>query len=167
VVDFLTLVRALEGRRSGSCWLAKCPAHDDSNPSLSIREADGKVLVHCFGGCSQSEVIEALKSRGLWQPERSEKPRIVATYDYCDEDGNLLYQVVRTDPKGFFQRRPNGSGGWINKKGDRQVLYRLREVLESPIVFIVEGEKDCETLRSHGFVATTNAGGANGPARIA
>ena len=41
------------------------------------------------------------------------------------------------------------------------MLYRLVEVLEAPIVFIVEGEKDVETLRSHGFVATTNAGGAN------
>ena len=42
----------------------------------------------------------------------------------------------------------------------RQVLYHLPEVLENPIIFVCEGEKDCETLRSHGFVATTNAGGA-------
>jgi len=45
----------------------------------------------------------------------------------------------------------------------RQVLYHLSEVLEAPIVFLVEGEKDAETLRSHGFVATTNAGGADAP----
>jgi putative DNA primase/helicase len=71
--------------------------------------------------------------------------------------------VVRTKPKGFFQRRPDGHGGWINKKSRRQVLYRLPEVLEAPIVFVCEGEKDVETLRDHGFVATTNAGGANAP----
>ena len=97
--------------------------------------------------------------------ERPPKPRrqIVATYDYTDEAGHLLYQVVRTQPKGFFQRRPDGEGGWINKKSKRQVLYHLREVVEAPIVFVVEGEKDAETLRSQGFVATTNAGGAEAP----
>jgi len=71
--------------------------------------------------------------------------------------------VVRTEPKGFFQRRPDGYGGWNNKKGERQVLYHLREVQEAPIVFVAEGEKDAETLRSYGFVATTNAGGAKAP----
>lgn len=87
----------------------------------------------------------------------------MAEYDYIDEAGNLFYQVVRTEPKGFFQRRPDGNGGWINRKSPRQVLYRLREVLESPIVFVCEGEKDVETLREHGFTATTNAGGAYAP----
>jgi putative DNA primase/helicase len=43
----------------------------------------------------------------------------------------------------------------------RRVLYRLPELCAAPIVFVVEGEKDVETLRAHGFVATTNAGGAN------
>jgi hypothetical protein len=37
------------------------------------------------------------------------------------------------------------------------VLYHLREVIDAAIVFVVEGEKDVETLREHGFVATTNA----------
>jgi len=93
----------------------------------------------------------------------TEQRRIVATYDYVDERGELLYQVVRFDPKGFAQRRPDGQGGWIWKKGERQVLYHLPEVLEAPIVFVVEGEKDVETMHEYGFVATTPAGGANAP----
>jgi len=155
------IVRALKARRSGTGWMAQCPAHDDSNPSLSIRDGDGKVLLHCHAGCGQRDVIEALRTQGLWQ-ERPRTPRrqIATTYDYTDEVGRLLYQVVRTQPKGFFQRRPDGNGGWINKKSKRQVLYHLREVLDAPIVFIVEGEKDVETLRAYGFVATTSAGGA-------
>jgi 5S rRNA maturation endonuclease (ribonuclease M5) len=80
-----------------------------------------------------------------------------SAYSWC------YYQVVRFDPKYFVQRHPNGRGGWIWKKGPRQVLYRLPEVLQSPIVFVVEGERDVETLRSHGFAATTNAGGAEAP----
>jgi len=140
--------------------MAKCPAHDDGTPSLSIREVDGKVLLHCHAGCTQGDVIDALKVRDLWQPDRAENPRIVATYDYTDEDGSLLYQVVRYQPKAFKQRRPDGFDGWTWKKAERQVLYRLPELFEAPIVFVVEGERDVETLRHYGFVATTNAGGA-------
>jgi hypothetical protein len=140
--------------------MAKCPAHDDHNPSLSIRQKDGKILVHCHAGCSQDAAIAALKARGLWQAEDAANRRFVTAYGYTDEKGELLYEVVRYEPKDFKQRRPDGLGGWIWKKGERQVLYRLTEVLEAPIVFVVEGEKDVETLREHGFVATTSAGGA-------
>lgn len=52
------------GRRE---WKCRCPAHDDSTPSLWVKDSDdGKVLLHCFGGCSQNAVIEALRERGLW-----------------------------------------------------------------------------------------------------
>src|SRR6185295_10961136 len=66
--------------------------------------------------------------------------------------------------KTFRQRfHDSESGEYVWQKYPRQVLYRLPEVLEAPIVFVVEGEKDVETLRTHGFVATTNAGGAKQP----
>lgn len=107
--------------------------------------------------------MAALKAKGLWPVPQPQARTIVATYEYRDRAGKLLYEVVRTEPKGFFQRRPDGYGGWINRKGKHQVLYRLCEVLEAPIVFCVEGERDVETLRSYGFVATTNAGGAEAP----
>ncbi len=64
--------RALNGRRSGTGWIARCPAHEDRNPSLTITEAGGKILVHCHAGCSQEAVIEALRSRGLWPERRRE-----------------------------------------------------------------------------------------------
>ena len=52
--------------------MARCPAHDDRTPSLSIRDADdGKVLVRCHAGCDQERVIAALRGRGLWADERS------------------------------------------------------------------------------------------------
>ena len=90
--------------------------------------------------------------------------RIVDTYDYVDEARELLYQVCRTDPKGFFQRRPDGAGGWINNlNGTRRVLYRLPELLAAgpaDPVFVVEGEKDVDRLRGLGLVATCNAAGA-------
>lgn len=42
-------------------WLACCPAHDDKSPSLSVRELDdGRILVHCFSGCSVEEILGAV-----------------------------------------------------------------------------------------------------------
>ena len=59
--------RALGGRRSGKGWVAKCPAHQDKRPSLAIDEgSNGKVLVVCRAGCSQADLIDTLRQRGLW-----------------------------------------------------------------------------------------------------
>jgi hypothetical protein len=90
--------------------------------------------------------------------------KIVATYDYKDEQGKLLYQVVRYEPKDFRQRRPKAGGGWENTvKGSRLVLYCLPLLLAaamSRMVLILEGEKDVDRAASMGIVATTNAMGA-------
>lgn len=58
-----TLLQRLDKvrERGRGQWSARCPAHDDKGPSLSIKEtADGAVLVHCFAGCSVAEVLGAV-----------------------------------------------------------------------------------------------------------
>jgi putative DNA primase/helicase len=61
------IAHALGGRRGSGGWTARCPAHDDQTPSLSVRDADdGMVLVKCFAGCGQTQVIATLQDRGLW-----------------------------------------------------------------------------------------------------
>lgn len=92
--------------------------------------------------------------------------RIVATYDYFDEDGDLVFQVCRYEPKDFRQRRPDPTGreewSW-SVKGVRQVPYHLIDILNLEgrgTVYVVEGEKDADRLKAAGFVATCNAGGA-------
>ena len=45
---------------------ACCPAHDDRTPSFTASDKNGKILVKCFAGCSQEEVIGALRDMGLW-----------------------------------------------------------------------------------------------------
>lgn len=163
-----TIVSALGGRRYGSYSMAACPCHEDSSPSLSIKEKDGIILIHCHAGCPNEVVIAKLRDLGLWESKhsktfgsgRSRLGRIVCTYDYVDEQGTLLTQVVRYEPKSFRQRRPDGHGGWIWRASDRHVLYRLPEVLRSPIILLAEGERDVETLRDHGFISTTNISGA-------
>ena len=62
-----TIAKALGGHRAGATWMARCPAHDDRAPSLSISSSkDGKVLVRCHAGCEQRDVITALVDCGLW-----------------------------------------------------------------------------------------------------
>ena len=66
------IVAALGGQmRSKSAGTACCPAHKDRNPSLSVSEdTGGRILVKCFAGCSQAEVIDALRRRDVW-PDRA------------------------------------------------------------------------------------------------
>lgn len=149
------------------------PVHEDSE-NRGDRRGRGKASGGSRGTPSRSKAPTG-KSRG----------RIVATYDYRDASGTLLYQVCRMEPKDFRQRRPDpaapGPDAWLwNLDGVSRVPYRLPELLASagndpataasptaptataPPVFIVEGEKDADRLASLSppLVATTNAGGA-------
>ena len=116
---------------------------------------------------TKGEALEWLRQEiGLHIPDEeiraTTSPRIVATYDYFTADGDLAYQVVRMEPKTFRQRKPDGHGGWDWKvKGTTMVPYRLPELITSTgTVFIAEGEKDVDRLRSIGLTATCNPGGA-------
>jgi hypothetical protein len=56
--DILQLLNSVQRRGEG--YTAKCPAHDDSSPSLSIRQKDNRILVHCFAGCTLQDISDAL-----------------------------------------------------------------------------------------------------------
>ncbi len=152
-------------------WVARCSAHDDNKPSLSVGVGDdGRVLVHCQAGCPIDAVLESLQmtASDLFPSTAAPSPngprRIVETYDYVDTFGVLLFQVVRYDPKDFRQRRPDDAGGWIwNVKGVERVLYRLQEVTRAPdhcVIYVTEGERDVDRLHAAGMIATCNSGGA-------
>jgi hypothetical protein len=157
----------------GNGWKAHCPAHDDRRQSLHVSEGkDGRILIHCHAGCSVNDVCAAigLTIKDLYpEPERrrnqASPSEVIATYSYHDANGKLLFQVCRTADKRFFQRRPDGKGGWITGLGEvKPVLYRLPEVLEAvqrgDMVFIPEGEKDVDNLARLGLAATTSPMGA-------
>ena len=168
--EFLRLLKGVTG--GDNQYKAKCPAHEDKNPSLSIAGNDGKILLHCHAGCPQENIVFAmgLNMSDLFSKESEPSPSkasdgsiIVETYDYVDENGTLLYQSVRKEPKGFYQRRPDtaNQGGWLNNvQKVRRVLYNLPSVLaaikDDKSIFFVEGEKDANRLNSLGYVATTS-----------
>ena len=150
------------GSRRGKGW---CPWHADragGKPSLSLDA--GKLLPYCFA-CKRGSVFELAREWGLADDSPPEKRRIAATYDYIDADGELRYQVVRFQPTGFAQRRPDPSrpGKWIwDLKGIKRLLYRLPELRAADPndwVFVVEGEKNVDNLAKAGLVATTNSQG--------
>lgn len=146
---------------------ARCPAHDDRNPSLSVtEEADGKVLINCHAGCSTEDVLAVLGLTwmDLWPAKSARRDdRIVAMYGY---ETTPPMRVVRTFPKGFYQQRQRPDGTWENKSvppKDR-VIYRRAEVRATAraggTIYVTEGEKDADALRAKGETATTNVGGA-------
>ena len=144
--------------------LTHCVIHKpDAHPSLSISEKGGAVLAHCQAGCKQSDVWSEL--RRIFPEAETAERKIVSTYDYVDEAGKLLSQVVRYLPKSFSQRKPNGAGDWLySLNGVRRVLYNLPGVIAAAVahqtIYIVEGEKDADALIAMGLTATTSIGGA-------
>jgi 5S rRNA maturation endonuclease (ribonuclease M5) len=165
-------------RKAGAGFAARCPAHDDKKASLMVGPGhDQPVVFHCHAGCPPDAVVDALgvtwadlsapRSNASTVDEWTPAGPAVAVYDYRDEQGNLLFQVLRTAGKEFRQRVPDrtAKSGWTWKLGDtRRVMYRLPEVIQAikdgRRIWIVEGEKDVHSLETINEVATCNPGGA-------
>ena len=163
---FSAALAQLNPRQHGLGFVARCPAHDDKEPSLRVDEHDGKTLLRCHAGCDTRDVVAAMgiAMTDLFEPEPTPvgEPQEVASYDYRAADGTLLFQVVRYRPKGFKQRRPLPGGGWDwNLDGVDRVPYRLPELAADTDIVIAEGEKDVDRLVSIGLVATCNPSGAS------
>jgi hypothetical protein len=154
---------------NGRQRMARCPSHDDGHASLSVTQGNDRVLIKCQAGCDTDDILGKLD---LTRADLFDTPlqngngrQIVATYDYLDEAGTMLFQVVRFEPKDFRQRRPDGASGWDWTLGNtRRVLYRLPQVLAAAkahqSVYVVEGERDVHSIEITGAIATCNPGGA-------
>lgn len=145
-------------------WLGRCPAHEDQVQSLKIDEGDdGRALIFCHAGCAPSSILSAmgLSMADLFTKTDPVEQLPIATYDYKDAFGALVYQVCRYPGKQFRQRRPDGVGGWVwNMTGVKRLPYRLNELKDKEVVVVVEGEKDADRLWSVGIPATTSTAGA-------
>lgn len=161
VDDFLALLQGVKKLGNGK-YQALCPAHDDHEPSLNVTVEGDTILLHCKAGCPTKKVLEVM---GLAMADlflngsKSSQRKEVAVYKYRD------FEVVRYEPKGFSQRRPDGKGGYIyNLEGVERRLYHddeLPEAIEKgSTIYILEGEKDVDRLRDLGLIATCNSGGA-------
>jgi RecA-family ATPase len=177
-IDLRSLAHALGGDVSSGQVLAPGPGHSAADRSMSVRpdsSAPDGFVVHSFS--TDDPIIckdYVRKKLGLapFKPNGRDrtvaaaaapasKRRIVAEYNYTDAAGELLYQVLRYEPKHFLQRAPDVFGEWIWKLDDRRVAYRLPELMNYPdaTVFVCEGEKDADRVAALGHCATTVAAG--------
>lgn len=155
--------------QSGAGYTSHCPHHEadgrSHTPSLTICAGDSQdVVLNCHAGCTYADIMNDL---GLKPEPLNGKRKIIATYAYQDADGKLISEKIRYEPKAFQQCWPNESGGrvWKKPKDAPAVLYRLPELLEGiaagETIYLVEGEKDADTLRDLDLVATTTIEGAS------
>ena len=155
-------------KQRGDTYTAKCPAHEDNTPSLSISPGSepDSVLLHCFAGCTIDRITGALglTPKDLFAPKQRTELQEIETYTYTNKDGEPVLRVHRYHPKTFRQSHWNGKGWQWGAGNTPKLLYRLPRVTEAiatgQTIYVVEGERDVHTLEQLGYVATTNAGGA-------
>ena len=178
--DYLAreVTKHLGGDWHGDYGLAPGPGHSPKDRSLQISAHDSNpddvvLFSHC--GDDWKAIKDNLRACGILQAKPKPNGKdgdhktFICAYDYVNEDGKLVFQVCRylkaDGDKTFLQRRPDGNGSWIWKKGERVVPYRLPDVVKAiaakRLVFVCEGEKDCDALAKLGLTASCNAGGAS------
>ena len=166
-------------RKQAGYWMARCPAHEDNEASLSIRSGTTQpVMLKCFADCDRDDILKAIgltwadickpreeRRQGEWTP----RGEATAVYDYVDHKASPLFQVCRTADKQFPARvaDPSRKSGYRwNLTGVRRVLYRLPKLIagvaDGELIYICEGEKDVQALEMAGAVATCPPGGSNG-----
>jgi len=181
-------------KKVGGGWLASCPVsshgqgNGDRNPSLSVTDAeDGKVLFKCHGGCEQDQVFGAVKDYGLLpdlpnptdfltqiKPLPKQNPVLEQEWHYTDEDGvtqHIKQRYKTFDDKGktYKQFKVDENGiKHASMTGANIVPYQLPEIefarKTGRTVFLCEGEKAADSIRSIGAYATcTHAGAGSFP----
>lgn len=184
-----SLDEAIRLAKSGRESMVKCPSHEDGEASLHVAPGNQQpVIMTCHAGCRLDDILIAANVDLQAILAEREAPPVQETmnftpvaqspagpashiYPYVDEVGTLLFEVLRIPLPGgkktFRQRRADPSGRqqyvW-NTSGMRRIIYRLPEVLEAKAqgrtIFVVEGEKDSDTLVGIGECATTSPMGA-------
>lgn len=164
-----------DNARGDPQWMARCPVHDDQRSSLAIScGRDGKILLKCHAGCETSVIVAALGlvMKDLDAPDEltrqisrpTGKPVREDEYIYKDPNGQPLLKKVKLrysdGSKSFFWQHFNG-GLWINgRAGITPPLYNVAALQDEGQVFIVEGEKDADTMTRLGFTCVSLPDGA-------
>lgn len=145
------LLERLEATKAtgSSKWIARCPAHDDGNPSLSLAAVQGRALVYCFAGCQPPEIVAALN---LTMPDLFDSPReMEARYD----NGRVSKRYYKADgKKGFSQSNTDAAPELFKLSKVRDAVAAGRDI------YVCEGEEDVRALESFGVCATTAPQGA-------
>lgn len=182
--DFLSRLNGV--KHFNGYYMAMCPVHNTKDSSLSIRQADdGSILLHCHRDCDTRDIVDALglKMSDLFADGRKgvsaahdfkkiEKPvktpwyprdDVVASYKYCDDGGRVLavkerFYKNKDGEKQQYWRHQDERGNWFYGAGGADIPLYKHECIGNP-VYLVEGEKDVDTLIAGGLHAVTNPNG--------
>ena len=139
-------------------YIASCPTRPDKHPSLSISIGkDGQIIIYDHGGESVENILRAmgLTMHDLYPDSSSASQRsIKAVYPYLNEQGELLGEKIRFEPKSFVWRKRATDGDWDYHRPSDVPPYNLPTLVRAKTIFLVEGEKDVDTLKKHGLPAT-------------
>lgn len=108
------IAKQLGGRRSGTGWIALCPAHGDRTASLYLANRAGRVLVKCHAGCEQSAVVQALKDRGLWSARTTGSVAPVPVGDHLEAERIRIAQLMW---RGALPAENSGAERYLRARG--------------------------------------------------
>lgn len=169
--DVLQRLEGVRGR--GGKYMARCPNHGDSTPSLSVSlGSDGKILLKCFAGCSTEDIVRSmgLEMKDLFADANEVFPSYgePKAYQSASKEAEYLYaggklkkvKFRKADGSKFCTWQHLAGTNWEKgRKGIAPGLYQSHTELP-PIFFLVEGEKDVENLKTAGMVAVSLPDGA-------
>ncbi len=186
-----TVLGRLEGiRKNGTGYMAKCPAHADRNPSLSIREGVKGIVLYCHAGCSVNSVLESidLSPSDLFYDGKATIPDVTlryaskhdgkgnhwydegfheTRYEIRDRAGKLIAEHVRrewSDKPKLFRWFRDGEWNLGDLSTKALPLYRVELLPDNPKgvnIYLTEGEKACDVLIDQGRHAVATVCGAN------
>ena len=119
MIDARAIAEALGGKRAGAGYRCPCPVHNGKRKdSLSVRDGDSGLLVHCFAGCTFRDVAAELRSRGLWPDASPEQKRAYTERKHQQEreHAELVLSIAAGNRELSFE--------------DEQAVKRARQVLK-------------------------------------
>lgn len=152
----------------GKVRSAACPVCEKGDPKgchLYYREDKGRLLVHCKHGCSYIDIMAEVNT--LNQDISGQEYKFLRSHKYTDENGTVIAMKI------MFKVGEEKRASWKRKVGGTFVkgldgmetpLYNLHAVLKAPpsaMIYVVEGEKDADTLSAMGYIATSSPHGSN------
>lgn len=143
-------------KNGNKSFMVRCPCHNDNQQSLSISEENGRILLNCFAGCRTEDILNSvgLEMKDLFadKPNHNTPKPPNVEYIYSDRLKKIRYYKWDNGQwkKSFYWQYKDENGNWQSGKGNYKVpLYKqnlLSDVPPEETVYIVEGEKDCDTM---------------------
>ena len=169
-------------KRYGNKAQCKCPAHDDKQASLTITKGNKCTLFHCHAGCSLENILSAAglekkdtfydvePQKANWRAyiEGREKCKIEAVYNYVSCNGTYAFTKIRLEGKKILygMLKNNRFTYGLPRNTPRKSLKAIygnikalnKAINEDKPIFIVEGEKDVDTMTKQDYIAFTYGG---------